>query len=245
MLKQEAKFTRAHKLLGNALDIVLSRKKLLGGFILVAVTVHILLNSFLSEAAQTLYQSLWLGIVSTGIIWMLRHLKKKSPPHIRDAYYQGTAPLVKFYLILVVVGLASLPFSIGGWLYATLNFLAVEGNLALDILFAGIWISLTAFSLLIVVRLLPALIIVTLPDALPLKSITASWKLTRGHTYTLSGRFLVFIIYSLLLIVVLSLVLSALRFNAQTISTFLELVGLGVILPLFYTYLWQIYNELI
>lgn len=244
MPKYSSKILGAHSNFRVSWQLFKKNSTPLGWLLIITVLVDVLLKTLLSTNLAAVYQTLWLLVVSTALIWILRHLDGKKPVTLRQALYVGTAPIFKFLLIFTVVGLAALPLSVGGWIFSTLRFLAVETNLILDVLFGALYLSFAIISLLLLVRLLPALIIITLPDAMPVASMRASWKLTKGKTFTLSARWLVFSIYLLLSVVLISLLLSGVGASASISASIIGAYGVGIVLPLFYMYLWQIYKTL-
>ena len=245
MVKTKPLKSSGHKLLKQSVGFIRSNWRLLGGVVLVAVIIYLAIGLLSTGEANTLYKGMWFVFVSTSLIWTLRHSQPntKHRPSVNQAYWTGSASALKLLIILSLIALLSLPFSIGAFIFSTVNFLAVDSVTA-DLIASGVWLAFGFLTLVLLARLLMALIIASLPNIIPWRAITLSWQLTRGRTLAVSRRLVVVIAYSLILVLALSLLLSSLPIPLWLVQVKIDLLIFGVIVPFFYVYLWLLYQEL-
>lgn len=233
----------SHALLKAAIILLKRNYKYLTGVILVGIAVYGVLSWGVNSDARATVLSLWSGFYSCALIWAIRHAGAKTPK-VSAAYYQGTAPVLKFYLVFLVIALSSLPLSLGLWLYTSLSYLAAGSSWLAEVIGLVIGLGLAALSLWLLTRLSLALIIVTLPQIRPVGALKLSWRLGRGYGLKLSLRLGVFFGYTLILILLLSGLLGALKLEPVYLQLGLEASALLIIMPLLYAYLMQIYRQL-
>lgn len=233
-----------HKLILQSLRLIKSSVKPFVKIAVVSAVVNLLLQLLLTPDASSLYQGLWFLFTSCALIWAVRHVKDKQVKlTLRAAYYEGTAPVLKFFLVTCVVAIATLPFSFGIFIFLTVSRLAL-GSL-LPIVLSGLaWALLSVATIVLLSRWTFALPIVTLPQMRPIESLRISWALTKGRTRQIVVRLGIVLLY-IIILAVLTVVLLSLISTSNTAG--LALLGLMTnifIIPFFYVYLFQLYHEL-
>lgn len=234
----------AHRLLMQSLRIIRLNLGIFLRLSLLSSIINILITLLLKPDLANVYQGIWFAFYSCAMLWINRHIVHSNTDlQIRDALYEGTAPLLKFFLTSFMVMICTVPFSLGTFLFLNVSRLALGSVVAIAI--AGvILLLLSALSIFLISRSVFALIIVTLPKIHPILSMKISWELTKQRTGQIFARLGVVIVYSAVLIGAVSVLLSLTYLQLTT-----ALIVLGILInffltPIFYTYLYQIYREL-
>lgn len=235
--------TGAHRLIQQSWRLLNFNRRRMAMVLLVLLVVNWAIRFASSGATSSLYQGVWYGFASCSLIWAIRHHQEKK---LKTAaiYWVGTAPALKFFIVISIVGLVSLPFSIGAFVFSTVNYLSAGTSPLALLLAGGGWVALSILSLLLLARLLPALIVATLPDVGPFTALRLSWRLTKKQTFVVAARLLVLFIYTAAILFLVTLAFSALKLSQNIIQIGTEVVGLGFLLPLFFAYIFLIYKEL-
>jgi hypothetical protein len=93
---------------------------------------------------QGMYQSFFLVTSSLALIWLFRQQQAGNKVKMKDAFYRGMYPLIPFILVLIVVGLQTIPASVGNYLFRTV----IDNDLAVNITEQVVWLLL--FLLLLI-----------------------------------------------------------------------------------------------
>lgn len=242
------KLEGTHKLLQATAIKFWRHKRSLLKIAVVYVVINSLLQLILSAEVSALYQGIWFVIFSTTIIWFVRIINNKSGAKplklsLATAYYDGSAPVLRFFLVLLVLLAITAPFSLGLFIYLAVNKLAL-GALAPRLIAGLVLTLLSVLSLYCIVRLIFALLVVTLPAIKPIGSLRISWKLTRGSSADIAIRLIIYVIYSSLIMVPFLLLVSALSLNATLALLIISVVANGVLIPFGYFYLYELYSRL-
>lgn len=241
--KPSARLSGGHQLLRQSLRLLKFNRRLMVQVVLVVVIVNWIISFASSGATASLYQGVWFGFASCALIWAIRHHQVKKAS-LGQAFWVGTAPALKFFVVVSLIGLISLPFSIGSFIFSTINYLAAGTSPVALAIAAAVWLLLGVLSLLLLARLVPALVIVTLPEVRPLAAIRASWRLARGRTLVVAARLLVMFGYVILALLLISLGLGQLPLGQGLIQALTTLVGVGLVMPLVYAFIFNLYKEL-
>lgn len=232
-----------HKLLATSYRLLSFNWRFLAKVIAIVLIVNLVLRFASSGNTASLYQGVWFGFASCALIWSLRHHQAKKL-RLSQAFWTGTAPALKFFIIVSLVGLVSLPFSIGSFVFSTINYLAAGTSPVALIVAGGIWIVLGILSLLLLARLVPALIVVTLPEIGPGAALKTSWRLSKGQTFVVAARLLVLFVYIIAALLLFSLVAGQLPLSDNLAQGLTEIFGVGLVLPLLYAFIFSLYKEL-
>lgn len=193
---------------------------------------------------RSLYQTIIVILLGLVFIWVYRHTKADKPSALkaRDPFYKGMTPLVPFLLVLFVVGLQLLPLLFGSALIGI-----VFGNgLAVNPIEQTLWITLFLLTLALSVYWLAsslfALLIVTLPDMTPLKSLRSAKKMVKGRRFTVIKKLLGATVLALL---VVGTVVLASIYVAPILAQALLLIFGIILLPIAIGYVYVLYQELL
>ncbi len=242
--KKTIKLSSGWRLLKSSLADYRLNLKPIGAVVLVAVIANWFIR--LSSTAETaaIYQGLWFAFVSCSLIWTIRHTQDKQSPKLSQVYWTGSAATLKLLVVLAVVALSTLPFTIGAFIFSAISWLEVTGSYGGELIAAILWLIGGLLSLLLLARLLPAVIIVTLPDIGPGKAIGLSWRSVKGASWQLSSRLLWFLVYALLIVALISLAFNLFNFNPTLTTATLESAVFILVLPVLYLGLFKLYKEL-
>ncbi len=234
----------AHRILGRSFGFIRTHRKQYLLITLISIAVNLIIQFALSDEAATLYQGIWFIFISGAFIWFIRHSNEpKLIGKLSNAFYQGTGPSLKLILSLTLLALSSIPFSLGAFIFSTVQAVAAGSTAAL-IISGAVWAILALVTLVLLARLIFALIIVTLPELRPLESFRISWGLTKGITKTVVARLGVFLAYTVILALGLVLLLSLVPLNNTIAEVLVEIFASGIVLPLFYVFLFYLYQEI-
>lgn len=245
MAAKTIKLPGAHQLIGQSFKYVSTHKKLLLGASFVGVIINFLLR-FGGDEAGVLYQSIWLVFLLAALIWSIRHASdKRAKPTIRKAYFNGTAPVLKLLVVLFAISIASIPFSIGAFLYSAVGVVTAGSTSWWEqMIGVGLWSLCAIISVVFLTRIIFALIITTLPDMMPIQSLRASWHLSRSHVKTLLGRLLIPLLYILVLVVIFFFLLNLAGLQGSLAQFVSDVLGIGLLTPLLLTYIFKLYGHL-
>lgn len=140
--------------------------------------------------ASSVYQLLLALITSLAIIWSLRQALAGKHFGVRDAFYRGMYPLVPFILVLLVIGIQTIPAIIGSSLYSIVVGNGIAVLPAEKLLWATFYLLLALLSLYMITSSLFAAYIVTLPNMTPLKALRSARELVRYRRWTVLRKLL-------------------------------------------------------
>lgn len=182
----------ATETVGSGLDLVSMSISLFGGT---------LLGSF-SQSAGELQQFLG-GFVALifwlAVIWLVRMIIAKQPARLRDAFYNGPAPLVSALGVMLVMAFQLIPAALGVFALSVAvsdHWITSAGE---GLAFGGAAILLTLLSLYWLSGSLIALMIVALPGMYPFKALAAARTLVNGRRWVIVVRFVTMVIIQLLI----------------------------------------------
>lgn len=188
------------------------------------------------------YQFILIFVVSLAMIWLLRQAYADKQFKIRDGFYEGMAPLVKFFLVALVIFLQLIPMAVGLGLYA----LAVGGQIATmfveQILWALFALVMSIVSLYMVSSSIFALYIVTLPDMTPLQALRTARQLSANRRWAVLRKvfFLPIAILVMAAIIVVPILIWATPVAAWTFFALTMLF-----LPVTHSYLYTLYRAML
>jgi hypothetical protein len=134
-------------------------------------------------------------LFSLAFIWLVRKLHLRNPTAtVKDAFYQGMAPLIPFMVVMGMMLLQLIPVAIGGLVYLSIQstVLAVSDLEVIGItVLAILGFVLTAYLLAGSVF---AIYIVTLPNTSPMVALRSSMRLLRIHRWVVLRRMILFFV---------------------------------------------------
>lgn len=195
-----------------------------------------------ASGVASAYQTFSLLLISLALIWALRQVYAGHTIRVRDAFYNGMAPLVPFLLVMLYIGLQLLPAVIGGLIFTALVGTGIlqqwyEIAIVSGILFVGV-----VSSLYMLLSSVFALYIVTLPDMTPWKALQSAKDIVRGRRGNVFRKLiflpLAVVLCAAVLMVPLSLLLTP-------IAPYVFFVLTIAVIAVVHSYMYAVYRELI
>lgn len=186
------------------------------------------------------YQTMLLLMLSLTLIYALRHVYAGHKIIIRDAFYNGMQPLVKYLLVMLTIGLQLVPAVVGGFLFVVLS--TILQHTYEHVIMAIILLLLIAASVYMLISSVFALYIVTLPDMTPVQALRSAREIVR---YRRAKVLLMLLFLPLALLVISAVIMVPVSLLLTPITTyiFFALTLTGVLVT--HSYLYTLYRELI
>jgi hypothetical protein len=224
---------------------------MLGATLIVALPVAILSNYGVDASGNTT-ASAYLAFVqlamNVAVIYIVAKVMAGKPVTIRQAYYEGSAMLVRLVLVSLLLVLMLLPLVLAlvivsaGVLApgAALN----GGEQGLLVLLA---LLIAVPSLILLTRGLWALYVIFEGPEGPIQAVTRSRRISKGKVMVILGRLLALLVFlvGILLIPTVVLVLLGSLTHWLVWSIILQVVITLTVLPLANLYLYRYYRELV
>ena len=223
-------------------------KSYFGTMLVVAVPVALLSFSpaLAADKGFTAYTSMAALILNLVIVSLALDRYRSEPTSIRHTYYEGTATLLRFIIICVVLGLCLIPAIIGLAIVglaqqdgAGLPELVIIGLLGLILSAPSLWL-LTRFGL-------SAIMIVDQP-ARPFAIMAAARRLTLGRFWPLLARLIILILWLVLVALIMAIfitLVAAVYHNNTALNSLSRLLLSLTVLPLGSIYLVRLYGQLV
>lgn len=203
----------------------------------------VLLNSTSSTTdVAGVYQAFVFILISLVIIWALRQTHADQAVKLKDSLYSSTYPLVQFLLVMLVVGLQSVPLLVAIFLYrATIASGVVVAGIEM-VLWGFLSFLLALWSLYMVTASIFALYIVTLPDMTPLKALRSAKGLVELRRWTVMRKllFLPLVIFGIIAVIMLPVIL-IIAPVAEVLFIIISAVSVAVV----HSYIYSLYRELL
>lgn len=191
-----------------------------------------------------LYQTCILVIASLAYIWALRQTQanNKLKITIRDAFYDGCAPIIPFLLVIFVMSLQLMPVALANLFYSFViggGFAATPIEKALWYLIIGLLVLL---SLYMISSSIFATYIVTLPDTRPMQALRAARELVRFRRWEVLRKVIVLPIVMVFLLAIVTLPSILI---VPGVAEWIFFVASLVMLPLLHSYMYALYRALL
>jgi hypothetical protein len=121
-------------------------------------------------------------------IWLVRMLSADKTVKLRDAFYNGPAPLLSLIIVLAVMVLQLVPAGLGFFAFAVAFNEQWITNAAIGLTFAGAAILLCVLSAYWLSGSLIATMVVALPGMYPFKALASARMLIVGKRWTIVAR---------------------------------------------------------
>ena len=166
---------------------------------------------------------------------------------MRAAYYEGTAPLVRFLLVALLLALMLIPFALGSLIYINgVTGATLAASTSEKLILGLVWLVFALPSLLMIARYVLAIFAVIEPGATPMGAIHKASALVKGKTFRVAGRLLVLGLVALFILVVPTII--ATSAGSSVINTWglvaVQLLSTLIILPVSNLYLYSLYDHL-
>ncbi len=213
----------------------------------VSLTTNLI--SVLGDHQETVsaYISMASLVMSVALIWVIVNLHKGQPVTLRKAYHDGTASLVRFILVAIILSLQLVPFGFGIGAY----YLGTAG--ATSVVSAGEHVLLVLLALLLaspsifwMVRYIFSLYIVVADGLGPIAALRASKKVTKGHFWKIIRRIAVLLLVLLAVVLIPSIAVAFVGGLASNkwLMAILQGVLVTIMLPFMNIYLYKLYLQL-
>lgn len=141
-------------------------------------------------AAQSTYAGIIVLLTWLTTVWLLRNILAGHKVKLRDGLYNGSAPILSTFLLVVVLVLQLLPMAIA--------FIGYSAAVSSGLLNGGVeamlfWIAaglLVVFSMYLITSTFIALVIVTLPGMYPMRALRTASELVVGRRMRILLRIL-------------------------------------------------------
>lgn len=236
-------FVRSFSVNSTAIESVASKS---GFFGKIGGTVSQIAN-LLSDAnislstASSVYQIIISTICCLALIWVFRRILSQEKVSVKQSFYQGMSPLIKYLLVLAMLGVHLLPVAIGAYIFSIIINSGVYTTLEL-------WVTLIAFltlalwTLWLVTHSIFALFITTLPDMTPLRALRSAKKMVYRRRMIIWRKLLGAIVLAALVVVIVMLPF-VLWWTAA--APWMVYVLSVTALPTSQAYLYTIYREIL
>lgn len=194
------------------------------------------------DSTSSSYQLVWMIVVSLALIWTIRQRYADKVVRIRDGFYQGMYPFIPFILVLMVIGLQSIPMIVGG----TLLTIVMSNGIATTGVEVFIWcvlcFSLVVLSLYMICSSIFALYIVGLQDSTPMTALRSARQLSANRRWLVLRKllFLPFILLVLWGIIMIPLIL---LIPAVAVWIFFLIMAVNVVVA--HSYYYALYRSLL
>jgi hypothetical protein len=199
-------------------------------------------NDHANNPAGGGYQFILMIIVSLALIWALRQVHAGGKITVRDAYYQGMAPLVPFVVVLGAIGLQLLPMVAGVGVYSLVMSTGVAVSGVEKFLWLLVLVIPTLVSLYMMTSSIFALYIVTLPKMTPLKALRTARELVQQRRWIVLRK-VVFLPLALLVFSTLLMLVTILVVSPLAIVMFFILTTTGI--AIIHSYMYSLYRSLL
>jgi hypothetical protein len=218
----------------------------------VVVVPGILMSAFPSLAVYSsggLNLPLAVSFMTLALIWaIIQRRQTGQVPNVPQAYYTGTAAILRYALVGLILTLYAIPAAIGLALYA-LGLLAAEysGTFGIEQVLVGLLaILLIAPTFYLLIRYNLAFI-PTVEDGLrPVAALRRTRLVTLGRFWPLAARLVMLFIFVVIVSVpfaLLSLGVSLIHLP-MVFTALVQAVFLLILLPLLYLYIYNLYRDL-
>jgi len=190
------------------------------------------------------YQLLLLSLVSMALIWTFRQMYADKPRRVtvKQAYYTGTAPFVRYLIINAVIGLQLVPALLGMAIYQQV----LGAGLAATSAESFIWLALLVMTLLLSFYMVSssifALFIVTLPDVTPMQALRSARELVHFRRWEVMRKVA---FMPLMLILVGMVAFLPIVLYATPVADVLFSVAAIAAVAIINSYMYQLYRSLL
>jgi hypothetical protein len=243
------KLSSPWRLMRHALRRYRQNWKVLLGLILV-VSVPVAIASVAGgsgDGTLSAYLTFAQLTMNAALIYAVARIVNGEDVGIRQAYYRGSAMLVRLVLLSGLLLLLLLPLALGLYIL-TFGLLSPGADLALGekLLTAGLALLIIVPGLIPVVRGIWGTYRLFDSEDGPVKAVIFGWQVSRGRTWASLGRLAALVVMLLgLVILPLALLVTAYVFTKSAlILILLQIVVAAIVLPLTNLYMYQYYQEL-
>ncbi len=193
------------------------------------------------SAVSGVYQVILSTICSLAFIWAFRQILSHEKASVKASFYEGMTPLVKYLLVIAMIGVQLIPLAIGSYVFTI-----VFGSglfFGWEVWAAGVIFALTAaWSLRLITHSVFALFITTLPDMTPIKSLRSAKIMVYRRRLLLWRKFLCAMLF---LTLASALLMLPFVFWWAPAAPWMLFVLSVTILPFVQAFLYSLYREIL
>jgi hypothetical protein len=181
--------------------------------------------------------------MNLALLWAVGRVESGKSVSLSDAYYRGTASILRFVLVAAVVTLMSLPavFALLFYQYGALNATVVISG-GEKALLAVVALLVALPSLLLVPRFIFGLSVVVDTELAPLAALGQSWRLTKRRLRYVLAQLAKLVAVYIILVVPFA---TALAFTENSlVIAILDFVVIMALLPFTNIYFFKLYRSL-
>lgn len=193
------------------------------------------------NTAAGVYQTFLLLLISLVLIWAIRQSILGKPIRARDAFYEGTYPLVPFLIVLIIIGLEFIPVIFGAALYNAVASNGIAHGAVQVAIVALIFAGLIALSLFWVSSSVIALYIATRPGTAPVQALRDARQIVRFRRIEVLRKLL---FLPLVLFVASVVILMPIARYATSFATIIFFGITVLMLAVVHSYLYSLSEEL-
>jgi hypothetical protein len=201
------------------------------------------------DPATDAYVATFVMVMNVILIWSI-HYKEKfgTVPSIRQAYYEGSVAIVRFFLVFLLMLMILIPAALGSALYSFGNEAATYSVIPPILLFyVGIAAAIIALpSLYWIVRRVFSLFITVSEGTNPWVAWRKSHAITSQRFWQVAARIVMLLVYSIVVAIpsMLVLFLFTLAGLGAIGSAVFQVLATLTVVPFGYIYLHGLYMEL-
>jgi hypothetical protein len=195
-----------------------------------------------NTAEASVYQLMLFIICSLAFIWALRQVIAQKKIRIRDAFYKGMYPLIPFVLVLLVIGLQTIPVLLGTWLYSVVVSNGIASSAIAQAFWLFIFLMSALLSMYMICSSLFALYVATLPDMAPMRALKSARELVRYRRWSVIRKIIILVIA---LVVVVAIIMVPIIVLVAAIAPIAFYILSIFIMGFSHTYMYTIYRELL
>ncbi len=200
-------------------------------------------NNATPDTGLSVYLSIATLLMNLALVWVVSRIDRDESVTLSEAYYKGTASIVRFILVALVLTLSCLPaaFALLFYNYGTVSATAVVS--APEKILLGFLALLFAMPTVILLpRLAFALQITVDTELSPLAALKRSWVITRKRLLYVLSQLLKLI--GVFIIIVIPIAAALAFANNTLVIAVLDFLVLLVLLPFMNIYLYKLYRTL-
>lgn len=193
------------------------------------------------SAASGVYQIMISTICCLALIWAFRQVLSHETATVKSSFYQGMTPLVKYLLVLAVVGVHFIPLALGGYAFSII--LSSGYFFGWEIWAAGfVFAILAIWTFRLITHSMFALFIATLPDMTPLRALRSAKKMVYRRRLLIWRKL---VLAGLLLCIIGLLAIAPFIIWWPAGAPWALFAGTILLLPIGQAFLYTLYREIL
>lgn len=215
--------------------------------VLVALPTNLIETYFSPGAGLQSWLSIAGLFMNVAVLYaIIRHHRSGDRIGLRTAYYSSSHAVLRYFIVLIWLGLMLLPAAAGSQIYLAGVSGAVSPSVGEQALLALAALIVSLPSIWLIIRFVLAMVAVVDHEARPMTALKLSWNLTEGRFWAVLGRLIMLVLWSALLLA-LPLIILGVLYALLHWLVWLMLMQLAASLfglPLYALYAFYLYEAL-